>query len=142
MIHKTFLSIAVKPTHDQITSLLAEKRQQVPDEEYWQRFLCEFHSNQRQRELNSTGVTGIVSRFGRWISEMGLTRFAYGFGLAYAGVTAVYLLTPPSVGEERIAPTPASYQIVPAAHAGTAVQSLPGVEIVPRVLAPVEKRVF
>jgi hypothetical protein len=132
----------VKLTQDQIGTLLAQRREYDPDAQYWQQFLCEFHHGQREREMRKSGISGLALRFTRWISEMGITRFAYGVGLTYAGVTAAYLLTPPTIGRERLAPTPASYRVVPASTFQPGIQQMDSLDLAPSGEISVDEQVF
>ena len=47
----------MKPTIEQIGDLLALKRNERPEEGYWQDFLCEFHQNQREQAVKKSAVS-------------------------------------------------------------------------------------
>jgi hypothetical protein len=103
----------VKPTIEQIGDLLALKRDERPEEGYWQDFLCEFHHNQRKQAVKASGIAGITSRISEWFSGMSPTKWAYGAGLAYAAVTAGFFLMPRDVVQENMPAAPVNYQVVP-----------------------------
>jgi hypothetical protein len=103
----------VKPTIEQIGDLLALKRNERPEEGYWQDFLCEFHHNQRKQAVKISGFAGLTSRVEGWFSEISPTKWAYGAGLAYAAATVAFFLMPREVEQENTPATPVSYQVVP-----------------------------
>jgi hypothetical protein len=103
----------VKPTIEQIGDLLALKRNERPEEGYWQDFLCEFHHNQRKQGVKISGFAGLTSRVEGWFSEISPTKWAYGAGLAYAAATVAFFLMPREVEQENTPATPVSYQVVP-----------------------------
>jgi hypothetical protein len=103
----------VKPTIEQIGDLLALKRNERPEEGYWQDFLCEFHHNQRKQAVKISGFAGLTSRVESWFSEISPTKWAYGAGLAYAAATVAFFLMPREVEQENTPATPVSYQVVP-----------------------------
>ncbi|MES2437809.1 MAG: hypothetical protein V4584_01995 [Verrucomicrobiota bacterium] len=104
----------MKPTVEQIGNLLALKRDERPEEGYWQDFLCEFHQNQRKQAVKKSGIASFFGRASDWFSDVGPSKWAYGAGLAYAAVTVAFFLMPREVVRQNMAPTPASYQVVPA----------------------------
>ncbi|MGL5017795.1 MAG: hypothetical protein ACRDBP_06660 [Luteolibacter sp.] len=103
----------MKPTIEQIGDLLALKRDERPEDGYWQDFLCEFHHNQRKQAVKVSGFVGVTSRISEWFSEMSPTKWAYGAGLAYAAVTAAFFLMPRDVVQENMPAAPVNYQVVP-----------------------------
>ncbi|MGL4401665.1 MAG: hypothetical protein ACRCXD_17530 [Luteolibacter sp.] len=103
----------MKPTVEQIGDLLALKRNERPEEGYWQDFLCEFHHNQRKQAAKISGFAGLSSRVTDWFSDMSPTKWAYGAGLAYAVATAAFFLMPREVEQENTPGTPVNYQVVP-----------------------------
>lgn len=92
--------------------------------------------------MRKSGVSGFALRVTRWISEMGLTRLAYGLGLGYAGLTAAYLLTPPTIGQDRIAPSPASYQVVPTSAVQPMIQQMDSLDFAPSGSFSADEQVF
>jgi hypothetical protein len=104
----------VKPSVEQIGNLLALKRDERPEEGYWQDFLCEFHQNQRQQAVAQSGWASFCGRISDWFSEVGPAKWAYGAGLAYASVMAFALLNPRDPAVEKSASVPVNYQVVPA----------------------------
>jgi hypothetical protein len=103
----------VKPTIEQIGDLLALKRDERPEEGYWQDFLCEFHHNQRKQAVKTSGFAGLTARITEWFSDMSPTKWAYGAGLAYAAATVGFFLMPRDVVRENTPATPVNYQVVP-----------------------------
>jgi len=103
----------VKPSVEQIENLLALKRHELPEEGYWQDFLCEFHHRQRQRAVTEGGLSGVMSRVSSWFSDLSPSRWAYGAGLAYAAATVAFLLIPRGVDVEYAPVSPVNYQVVP-----------------------------
>jgi hypothetical protein len=104
----------VKPSVEQIGNLLALKRDERPEEGYWQDFLCEFHQNQREQAVKTSGLMSFVGRASDWFSDLGPSKWAYGAGLAYATLTIAFFLTPRDVVKEGAPVTPVNYQVVPA----------------------------
>jgi hypothetical protein len=104
----------VKPSVEQIGSLLALKRQERPEEGYWQDFLCEFHQNQREQAVRKSGLMSFPGRVSSWFSDLGPSKWAYGAGLAYAAATVAFFLTPHSADVEKTPAAPVNYQVVPA----------------------------
>lgn len=105
----------MKPTVEQLESLLALKRHELPEEGYWQDFLCEFHQRQRQHALSQSGVSALVARVSGWFADLGPSRWAYGAGLAYAAATIAFFLIPRGVEVEHAPAAPVNYQVVPVA---------------------------
>lgn len=96
----------MKPSIEQIGSLLALKRQERPDEGYWQDFLCEFHQNQREQAVKKSAFAGFVDEITEWVSNLGPSKWAYGAGVAYAAVTVAFFLTPRDVVKETLPISP------------------------------------
>ncbi len=104
----------MKPTVEQIGNLLALKRDERPEEAYWQNFLCEFHQAQREQAVKKSGLASLFDRVAGWFAEVGPSKWAYGAGLAYASVTVAFFLMPREVVKGNAPPIPASYEVVPA----------------------------
>ena len=104
----------MKPPAGQLESLLALKRQERPEEGYWQDFLCEFHQRQREQAAVKSGFAMWFSRVAEKLSEMKSSKWAYGAGLAYAAVTVAFFLMPKSDGLKQVPTAPVNYQVVPA----------------------------
>ena len=104
----------MKPTVEQIGSLLALKRDEGPEEGYWKDFLCEFHQSQRERAVRQSGLMSLFVHMSSWISDLGPSKWAYGAGMAYAAVTVAFFLTPRDVVKESTPSSPVNYQVVPA----------------------------
>ena len=102
----------MKPSVEQIGNLLALKRDERPEEGYWQDFLCEFHHNQRQQAVKQSGLMSFVGRASEWFSDLGPSKWAYGAGLAYAALMLSFVLTPRPAVKEGTPVTPVSFQVV------------------------------
>lgn len=111
----------MKPTVEQISNLLALKRDERPDAAYWQEFLCEFHQHRREEAVKKSVISNFFGHLAGWFADLGPAKWAYGGGLAYAAVTVAFFLTPQTVVTESAPVAPASYQVVP-------VPALPPVE--------------
>ena len=131
----------MKPTIEQIGDLLALKRNERPEEGYWQDFLCEFHHNQRQQAASKFGVTNMMARLSEWFSEMGPSKWAYGAGLAYAAVTVGFFLMPREAIRENTPVSPVNYQVVPA-PTPPAVEQLNQLDLSPSTQGNVGEQVF
>jgi hypothetical protein len=129
----------VKPTIEQIGDLLALKRNERPEEGYWQDFLCDFHRNQREQAVKQSGLTHLVGRVAGWFSEMGPSKWAYGAGLAYAAVTVGFFLTPRDVVKENTPVSPVNYQVVPAP---SSVEQLDQLDLSPTTQGNIGEQVF
>jgi hypothetical protein len=137
----------VKPTVEQIGNLLALKRDERPEEGYWQDFLCEFHHNQREQVVKNSGFVGFFRSFaGRW-SYMGSSiggqggRWLYGAGIAYAAVTVAFLVMPREAPKMNQPATPASFQVVPP-PAPPPVEQLNQLDLSPSTQGSVGEQVF
>lgn len=107
----------MKPTVDQLQTLLAARRVERPDEGYWQDFLSEFHRRQREAAVAEPWLMGAWRRICEFFSDMGTAKWAYGAGLAYAAVTAAFLLAPAKVDVVRDGAVPTvTKQSMPAAN--------------------------
>lgn len=102
----------MKPSVEQLENLLALRRDERPEEGYWQDFLCEFHHRQRERAVMPSGPQALFIKVSAWISEMGPSKWAYGAGLAYAAVAAMFLLNPRPAGVETGSSTPVKYEVI------------------------------
>jgi hypothetical protein len=103
----------VKPTVEQLENLLALRRDERPEEGYWQDFLCEFHHRQRERAVKRSGFSEAFDRVSSWFSESMAAKWLYGAGLAYASVTAFMLLSERPAGREMAPAAPVNYQVIP-----------------------------
>ncbi len=103
-----------KPSLETIQELLAQRREEPQGAEYWQDFLREFHHSQRQKALKKPSWILPFSGLAQRISELGSAKWAYASGLAYAAVTAAFLLTPREVANPVPTPTRVNYETVQA----------------------------
>ncbi len=131
----------MKPTIEQIGDLLALKRNERPEEGYWQDFLCDFHRNQREQAVKKSGLASFAGRAASWFSDLGPSKWAYGAGLAYAAVTVAFFLTPRDVVKENSPVSPVNYQVVPA-PAPPSVQQLHQLDLSPTTQGDIGEQVF
>jgi hypothetical protein len=101
-----------KPSSDTIRDLLAQRRHEGPPPEYWQEFLQEFHRSQQQQTHQKSAFARWASSLSQRFAELGSTKWAYACGLAYAAVTAAFLLTPRDAAPQALSPTPVNYETV------------------------------
>lgn len=104
----------MKPSVEEIGSLLALKRHERPEEGYFDDFLREFHQRRREEEALKTGPAGWLRRASAWFSNLGASRWAYGAGLAYATVMALFLLAPDTAPVQSAPSVPVNYKVAPA----------------------------
>ena len=131
----------MKPSVEQIGNLLALKRDERPEEGYWQDFLCEFHQSQREQAVRKSGLMSFVGRASEWFSDLGPSKWAYGAGLAYATLTVAFFLTPRDVVKEGAPVTPVNYQVVPAPAPPT-VEQLNQLDLSPSTQGSAGEQVF
>jgi len=131
----------VKPSVEQIGNLLALKRDERPEEGYWQDFLCEFHQKQRERAVKKSGLMNFLGRVSEWFSDLGPSKWAYGAGVAYASVAAFALLAPREPGVQDMAPSPVNFQVVPA-PAPPPVEQLDQLDLSPSTQGSAGEQVF
>jgi hypothetical protein len=129
----------VKPSVEQLESLLALKRNELPEERYWQEFLVEFHHRQRQRAASQSGLACLAARVSEWFSDLGPSRWAYGAGLAYAAATIAFFLIPRGVVVEYAPAAPVNYQVVPLAQP---IEQLEQLDLSPETQGSAGEQVF
>jgi len=88
-----------------------------PEEGYWQDFLCDFHHRQRQQAVKKSGLVRGLGVFSTWLSDLGPAKWAYTAGLAYASITAAFLLMPKEPQMESLPAAPVRHEVVPAVPA-------------------------
>lgn len=133
--------LAVKPSVEQIGNLLALKRHERPEEGYWQDFLCEFHHNQRQQVVKTSGLLSLGGRVSAWFSDLGPAKWAYGAGVAYAALTVGFFLTPAKPAPQNPAASPVKFQVVQP-PAPQAVEQLDQLDLSPSTQGSVGEQVF
>ncbi len=106
----------MKPSVEQIESLLALKRHERPGEGYFEDFLVEFHRRRREEEAALTGITGLWKRFSLWFSNLGAakSKWVYGAGVAYASIAALFLLSPEGTQVQPLPVAPVDFRVEPA----------------------------
>lgn len=101
----------MKPTVEEIGSLLALKRHERPEEGYFDDFLREFHQRRREEEAAVSGPAAWMKQASAWFSDLGGSKWAYGLGLGYAAIAAAFLLTPNSDPIQQNTPTNVGLEI-------------------------------
>jgi len=129
----------VKPSVEQIESLLALKRHEHPGEDYWQDFLCEFHHRQRERVAAKSGIRAMFDGISTWFGDFRASRLAYGAGLAYAAATIAFLMIPRGADVVDTPALPVNYQVVPAAEP---VEQLEHLDLSPEAQGSIGEQVF
>lgn len=104
----------MKPSVEQISSLLAQRSDLRPEEGYWQDFLREFHHNQRMESVAVSAPSAFLGRVRSWFSEVSPSKWAYGAGLAYATAAIIFFLAPRGPEVSTMPTTPVNHLIVPA----------------------------
>ena len=104
----------MKPSVEQISSLLAQRNDMCQDDGYWQDFLSEFHHNQRNAAVTASAPSAWFESVRSWFSEVNPSKWAYGAGVAYAAATIAFFLIPRGVEVETVPSTPINHQVVPA----------------------------
>jgi hypothetical protein len=130
----------VKPSVEQLENLLALKRHERPEDDYWQGFLCEFHHRQREQAMVKSGLSNFFDQVSTWLTDLGPSKWAYGAGLAYATVAAIFLLNPRDVQMENIQASPVNYKVVPAP--APPVEQLDQLDLSPSTQGSVGEQVF
>lgn len=130
----------MKPSVEQIESLLALKRYERPEEGYWQDFLGEFHHRQRQQAVANTGMAGLWNRVTTWFSDVKPSGWAYGAGLAYATAIIALVMVPRGTDVENEPATPVNYQVVP--PAAEPVEQLEQLDLSPETQGSVGEQTF
>lgn len=95
----------MKPTVEEIGTLLALKRHERPEDGYFDGFLREFHQRLRVEEAQNRGLAGWWRKASAWFSDLGASKWAYAGGLAYATVVALMMTVP---REQEVQPSPAT----------------------------------
>jgi hypothetical protein len=101
----------VKPTVEEIGTLLALKRHERPEDGYFDDFLREFHQRRREEEVRQQGLAGWWRKASAWFSDLGASKWAYGGGLAYAAVAACVLLIPREQETVTTPPTNVGHEV-------------------------------
>lgn len=131
----------MKPTVEQIENLLAQRRDERPEEGYWQDFICEFHQKQRERSVKGYGFSAFFSRISGWFTEVGPSKWAYGAGVAYATAAIALLVVLRDSKEEQVAPTPVNFQVIPAPEP-PAIEQLKQLDLNPSTQGDIGEHVF
>ena len=104
----------MKPSVEQISNLLSQRKDLRPEEGYWQDFLREFHHNQRVEATSQSAPAAFVEKFKSWFSEVSPSKWAYGAGIAYATAAVAFLMVPRGAEMETVPASQINHQVVPA----------------------------
>jgi hypothetical protein len=88
----------------EVQKLLRLKRYEQPSEEYFEEFLDEFHRRQREDLMRTSSRRLFAERLAVWFRELGMAKWAYGAGLAYATLMVGFLMWPRGGSEEIAQP--------------------------------------
>ena len=80
--------------HTEIQNLIALKRYEGPSDEYFDEFLEEFHHRQREDVLKRSARSLLMERMRVWFQELGMAKWAYGAGVAYAALMIGFVAWP------------------------------------------------
>ena len=75
-------------------------------------FLREFHMRRREEAVTEKGFSALWSRFTGWLSEPGMSKWAYGGVVAYAAVMIAFMAGERPLDVEGLNTTPVKHQIV------------------------------
>jgi hypothetical protein len=104
----------VKPSVEEMERLFTQARDHKMGDAYWHDFLGEFHRTERETAAKQPAWLMGLSELRQRFSELGPAKWAYAGGLAYAAVTAAFLLTPREASVHLPSATPVRYETVPA----------------------------
>ena len=86
--------ISVNNDHTETQNLIALKRYESPSDEYFEEFLEEFHHRQREDVLKRSARSLFMERLSVWFKELGMAKWAYGAGVAYAALMIGFVAWP------------------------------------------------
>ena len=81
----------------EIQNLLRLKRYEHPSDEYFEEFVDEFHRRQREDLLKRSARSLFLERLSVWFKELGMAKWAYGAGVAYAALMIGFVAWPRGV---------------------------------------------
>jgi hypothetical protein len=93
--------------------LLSLKRHEKPSSDYLEQFLQDFHARCREDSMRRGRSLSLWQRLVDGFAEPGVARWAYGAGLAYAGVLMAVILLPQERQAEGLPLQPANHPVVP-----------------------------
>ncbi len=82
----------------ELQKLLKLRGQDGPVDGYFEEFLEEFHRRQRQDLMKRSARSLFLERLSVWFREMGSAKWAYGAGVAYAGLMVLFFAWPRGEG--------------------------------------------
>ncbi|MGJ8698040.1 MAG: hypothetical protein ACSHYF_17100 [Verrucomicrobiaceae bacterium] len=83
---------------EQIQNIIRLKRYETPRDGYFEDFLDEFQSRQRQELLKKSSLSLLGERVGTWFRELGSIKWVAGAGVAYAALMVGILIWPSATG--------------------------------------------
>ncbi len=87
----------------EVQNLIALKRYEGPSDEYFDEFLEEFHQRQRADLLKRSARSLLMERLSVWFKELGMAKWAYGAGVAYATLMLAFVAWPKGDGNSSAA---------------------------------------
>jgi hypothetical protein len=99
----------------ELQNLLRLKRYETPSDEYFDDFLDEFHRRQREDVLKRSARSLLMERMSVWFKELGMAKWAYGAGVAYAALMIAFVAWPKG-GTDASASNPDVPTLEPVAH--------------------------
>jgi hypothetical protein len=78
----------------EIQKLLHLKRYEHPSDEYFEEFVEEFHRRQREDMVKRSARSLFMERLSVWLKELGMAKWAYGAGVAYAALMVGFMAWP------------------------------------------------
>ena len=84
--------MSTEPT--ELQKLLRLKRYERPSDEYFEEFVEEFHRRQREDLVKRSARSLFLERLSVWFRELGMAKWAYGAGVAYAALMIGFMAWP------------------------------------------------
>ena len=78
----------------EVQDLLRLKRYEQPSDEYFEEFVDEFHRRQREDLVKRSARSLFMERLSVWFKELGMAKWAYGAGVAYAALMVGFMAWP------------------------------------------------
>ena len=87
----------------EVQDLLRLKRFEQPSDEFFDEFVDEFHRRQRQDLLKRSARSLFAERLSVWFRELGMAKWAYGAGVAYAALMVGFMAWPRGGPDDKLA---------------------------------------
>ena len=92
-----------------LDDLLKLKRYENPPSGYMNDFVSEFHRRQRALQIQKTRPEHTWVGFKQWFADLGMSRWIYGGGLAYACLVLWLLVSPEQTNKNEANFAPVNY---------------------------------